>query len=81
MRQILDVLLGNALTHGSGKVTITGTRVGGGAVVAIADEGQAIIDPDEIFRRRSGNAAHPSDHPQRQPPLTRSSETTNSSAE
>jgi signal transduction histidine kinase len=49
--QILDVLLGNALRHGSGVVTITvrsGTE--GGAIIAVEDEGPGILaDPDTVF--------------------------------
>lgn len=56
VRQILDVLLANATTHGTGTVTVTGTRVGNGAVLAVSDEGTATIDPTSIFERRSPNA-------------------------
>lgn len=57
VRQILDVLIDNAVTHGAGTITLTGTRVGSGAVIAIADQARTIIDPHEIFSRRSDNAS------------------------
>ena len=49
--QILDVLLGNALQHGAGVVTIavrSGTE--GGAIIAVEDEGPGILtDTQSIF--------------------------------
>lgn len=57
IRQILDVLLGNALFHGDGDVTLSGSRVGQGAVVAVADQGHAIVDESEIFIRRNTTSA------------------------
>ena len=53
IRQILDVLLDNALLHGDGVVTLSGSRVGQGTVVAVADHGHTIVDGKEIFVRRS----------------------------
>lgn len=52
VRQILDVLVANAAHHGSGTITVTGNRVGRGAVVAVTDEGSATVDPALIFQRR-----------------------------
>ncbi|MEO7428408.1 MAG: HAMP domain-containing sensor histidine kinase, partial [Acidimicrobiales bacterium] len=57
VRQILDVLLDNAVVHGAGTATLTANRVGYGAVVAIADEGTTPIDPVEIFERRTGSGS------------------------
>lgn len=57
IRQILDVLLDNALTHGDGAVVLSATRVGQGAVAAIKDHGDQVIHPEDVFRRRNHNAA------------------------
>lgn len=56
VRQILDVLLTNARDHGRGTVTVTGTRVGRGAVIAVRDEGTTVLDPTDIFQRRNPDA-------------------------
>lgn len=56
VRQILDVLISNALTHGSGTVQVSGHQVGGGAVLTVGDEGTAVLDPEAVFERR-GKAA------------------------
>lgn len=57
VRQILDVLLDNALRHGEGDVTLSGARVGPGAVLAVADQGRAVIDSSKVFVRRGPAAA------------------------
>lgn len=54
VRQILDVLLDNARVHGAGTVSLRAHRVGGGAVLAISDEGTTVIDADAVFARRQG---------------------------
>lgn len=56
MRQIMDVLIGNALAHGAGTVRVSGRRVGKGAVLAVSDEGTRVVDAQAIFERRSGDA-------------------------
>jgi signal transduction histidine kinase len=54
VRQILDVLVANALEHGSGAVTVHGRSGGGGAVIDVADEGVGIVgDRERVFARRS----------------------------
>ncbi len=57
VRQILDVLVDNALAHGAGDICVSGTRLGLGAVVEVADHGETVLDPDVIFVRRSPEAA------------------------
>jgi signal transduction histidine kinase len=56
VRQILDVLIENALRHGSGLIRVSASRVGDGAVIAVADNGSAVLDVDAIFRRRNPGA-------------------------
>lgn len=57
VRQILDVVIDNAVVHGDGEVTLSGSCVGQGAVVAVADQGNATLDPGAIFVRRSAGAS------------------------
>ena len=57
LRTVLDVLLGNALEHGGGTVTIRVEDAGNAVLVEVADEGPGVrTDPAEIFRRRSPEA-------------------------
>jgi signal transduction histidine kinase len=57
LRTVLDVLLGNALEHGDGTVTIRVQDAGEAVVVEVGDEGAGISsDPAAIFRRRSPEA-------------------------
>lgn len=57
IRQILDVLIDNALNHSQGHVTLSSTRVGPGAVIAVTDNGTVTVDPEQIFIRRRRGAA------------------------
>lgn len=57
IRQILDVLLDNAVQHGDGDVLLSCTRVGHGAVIAVTDGGSAVVQGEEIFLRRNPEAA------------------------
>jgi len=57
IRQILDVLLDNAVQHGDGDVSLSCTRVGHGAVIAVTDGGGAVVQGEEIFLRRNPEAA------------------------
>jgi signal transduction histidine kinase len=55
LRQILDILVDNASTHGRGTVTISARELEGGMIIDVADEGDGVGEPQRIFeRRRSG---------------------------
>lgn len=55
--QILDVLIDNALAHGSGAIRVTSRRVAGGAAIDVCDEGSSedAGTDDELFRRGHGS--------------------------
>ncbi|MEP6696410.1 MAG: HAMP domain-containing sensor histidine kinase [Pseudonocardiales bacterium] len=58
VRQILDVLIGNALEHGTGTVSLTASDVGDAATVEVSDEGAGLPgEPDDAFIRRSPDAS------------------------
>lgn len=57
VRQILDVMISNAMVHGAGTVRVAARRAGAGVILSVADEGTLLIDPDEVFRRRGPTAS------------------------
>lgn len=53
VRQILDVLLGNALAHGAGTASVTVLDLGTATSIEVADEGPGLPgDPEQAFVRR-----------------------------
>jgi signal transduction histidine kinase len=55
LRQILDVLIDNALAHGRGTITIVIRDAAGSAELLVQDEGRAEVDSTRIFARRSSS--------------------------
>lgn len=59
LREIVDVLLDNAVRHGSGAVDLHARRTGGSVALDVADEGAGpALDPEEVFARRGGPGGH-----------------------
>ncbi|MEO7370547.1 MAG: HAMP domain-containing sensor histidine kinase [Ilumatobacteraceae bacterium] len=55
--QILDVLIDNALTHGTGAISVIARRVAGGAAIDVADQGSSAEagTDEELFVRGHGS--------------------------
>jgi len=59
VRQILDVLIDNALTHGAGVITVTTEELGDAVAIEIADEGAGLRgDPEDAFVRHVQGDGH-----------------------
>lgn len=54
LREILDVLLDNALRHGDGAVELLARESEGSAVVDVTDSGTTPLDGERLFERSSG---------------------------
>ncbi len=55
LRQILDVLIDNAVTHGRGTITIAIRDAAGSAELLVRDEGLTVVESSQIFARRSSS--------------------------
>ena len=57
INQVLDVLIGNALQHGRGTVTVRARHAPRSIAIEVSDEGPGPpTDADDVFRRRPASA-------------------------
>jgi signal transduction histidine kinase len=54
VRQILNVLVDNAFTHGQGNVRVTARDAGDALAIDVTDEGPGILPADDPFTRKTG---------------------------